>query len=712
MSSTENEIKLGELVVDTLTLEVRLDDELIELEPKWVKVLIALASEPNKVLTRKQIIEQVWSDYLVGEDSLNRAISKLRKAIEPVAGLEIKTARGVGYQLSHEITPSVSSGKMKFGSKTLWPTLGVVVLVLVITLLMIRSNDAEPAIMQPPYQTHITSDLGIEYSPDISPNNKFMAYTWNGGKGSQWNIYIKQIGLEGSKRLTTGRGSDQSASWSNAGDKLAYFSNQGNSWSLSIKSFLGTEERSLLKVRSIWKTASAITWARDDNSLVFSAMKQGDTKHTLNRLDLDDLSVTELKGEKEWDYTLPKFSPDHSMIATVAHRGVRHYLKDALDSIIGRLQVIEVATGKVVFERSLKEEIASIDWTSNAGLIFTMGGGTICRIYELSLDGNPTGFIDLDKVLPVLTIPDVVRSFTYHRASKDLYLERWRADVNIWKAKYSNGEITENERELGSTLFDFNPKLTPDESQLAYISDKSNEPQIWLYNLASNTSRQITNHKQFVQINSIDWSGDGSKMLVSMKKGKQDSYASIIDTLGNEIHRIDRANGVYRPVWSGDDETIYAVLYDTRDTPAIWQYAINTQQWEKFTDAPSVYVRVIDDYLYYMKQNIRGLWRAPASSPDQEELVTKRLPKARADYWTVHGDTLKMINLDFEKSFLEMVHIPSQKLLSSSQINNYIPYGQAGASFTKDNEIYFSSIDNYDADITKIRLPALSEGSD
>lgn len=712
MSSTENEIILGELVIDTLTLEVRLVKDLIELEPKWVKVLIALASEPNKVLTRKQIIEQVWSDYLVGEDSLNRAISKLRKAIETVPGLEIKTARGVGYQLSYEAQSRPSSGKAKLSTKTLWPTLGVAVVVVVVTLLMIRSNDAEPAIVQPPYQTHITSDLGIEYSPAISPNNKFMAYTWNGGKGSQWNIYVKQIGLEGSKQLTDGKGSDQSASWSNAGDKLAYFSNDGNGWALCIKTFLGTEGRSLLKVRSIWKTSSAITWAGDDNSLVFSAMKLGDTKHTINRLDLDDLSVTELKGEEEWDYTLPEFSPDHRLIATVAHRGVRHYLKDALDSIIGKLQVIDVVTGKVVFERSSAEEISSIDWTSNSSLIFTLAGGTVCRIYELRLEGDQNGFIDFDNLLPALTIPDVVRSFTYHRASKDLYLERWRADVNIWKAKYSKGQITENSRELGSTLFDFNPKLTPDESRLSYVSDKSNQPQIWLYNLESGSSRQITNYKDFVHINSVDWSSNGSKMLVSLKKGKQDSYASIIDSLGNEIHRIDRTNGVFRPVWSRNDESIYAVLYDSKNNPAIWQYAINTKQWEKFTDTASVYVRVIDDYLYYMKQNVQGLWRTPATSPGKEELVTKRLPKARADYWTVHGDTLKMINLDFEKSFLEIVHIPSQKLLSSSQINNYIPYGQAGASFTRDNEIYFSSIDNYDADITKIKLPELSEGSD
>lgn len=702
----DNEIKLGELIIDTLTLQVKRGNDVIDLEPKWVRVLIALAAIPNKVITREQIIEQVWVDYIVGEDSLNRAISKLRKAIEPIPGLEIKTARGVGYQLVYEGTLISPQKKTTSSRKTFWLTLfAITILATVVVVLIVRSDSAKPATISPGYQTHITSDLGIEYSPDVSPNNKFVAYTWNGGQGSQWNIYVKQIGLEGSKRLTYGQGSDQSASWSNAGDRLAFFQNNGKGWSLSTKTFLGTEERELFSVSHIWKTAKAITWAKDDMSLIFSAKKHGDDKYSLNRINLKDLSVTELKSEEEWDYTMPQFSPDHRLIAMVAHQGVSHYLKDALDSIIGKLQVLDATTGKIVYERSSQKEISSIDWKSNSSIIFTLARSVGCRVYQVDITDNPNELLDFDELSPILSIPDVVRSITYQRASNDLYLERWRADVNIWKAKYSEGKIIENSRTIGSTLFDFNPKLTPDESKLAYVSDKSNDLQIWLYDLISGNSRQLTDHKEFVNMNSIDWSGDGSKMVVSIKKKNQESYASIIDTLGLEIHRIERVKGVNRAVWSEDDQSIYAILYDTGNNPATWHYEIASRQWEKFSDAPAVYVRVIDDYLYYMKLETSGLWRTPLSAPNEEELVTTRLPKARADYWTVHGDTLKMINLDFEKSFLELFHIPSQKLLSSSEIPNYIPYGQAGASFTKSNEVYFSSIDNYDADIVKVKLP-------
>ncbi len=710
MKYAENEIKLGELTIDPLTLEVKLGEVSIELEPKWVKVLIALAVESNQVLTRKQIIEQVWSDYLVGEDSLNRAISKLRKSLEPVQGLEIKTVRGVGYQLVFEqplVKPENRTGNV--GSKIAWGAGAIGLLVLISVLLITGNKDEAPTTTASPYQSHITSDLGIEYGPDISPNNKFMAYTWNGGKGGQWNIYVKQIGLEGSTRLTDTPGSEQSASWSNAGDKIAFFSFAGNGWSLIVKTFLGTEERVLLEVPSVWKTASAITWSKDDKSLVFSARRRGDKKYTLSRIALDDLSVTSLKVDEEWDYTMPHFSPDHKLIATVAHRGLRQYLKDASDSVTSKLQVLDATTGELIFERSSREEISSIGWKSNSSLIFTMDGSTQTKVYQVNLDSDQRGLIDFDKFLPILVIPDVVRSFTYHSPSGDMYLERWRADVNIWKTKYSQGKIIESSRAIGSTLFDFNPKLTPDESKLAYVSDKSNISQIWLYDLESGTSRQVTNQKDFISFNSIDWSSDGSKMVLSLKQDKQKSYASIIDTYGNELRKIEKANGVYRPIWSADNQSIYAIIYDTDNSSAIWQYGIESGQWKKFFDTPAAYLRIVDDYLYYIKQNERGLWRTSLDAPEKGELVSRRLPKARADYWDVHGDTLKLINLDFEKSFLEIIHIPSKKLLSSSEIKNYIPYGQPGASFTSSNEVYFSSIDNYDADITRIKLP---EGSD
>ena len=578
------------------------------------------------------------------------------------------------------------------------------ILITITTLLLIFKDNVQPSGTSRPYQTHITSDLSIEYSPDISPNNKFIAYTWNGGKGNQWNIYLKQIGLDGSKRFTHGPGSDQSASWSNAGDKIAFFQKRPKGWLLSFKTFLGEEERALYEIRSVWKTAGGITWAADDKSIVFSALKYGSEEYTLNRIDLDDLSVTEIKVENEWDYTMPRYSPDHKLIATVAHRGVRVYQTDIVDSIISKLQVIEAATGKLVLEKLSQKEISNIDWRTNSSLIFTAGSSTVCRVYEVNLDDDQPGLIDFDKTLPILTIPDVVRSISYHAPSNDLYLERWRADVNIWKAKYQEGQITENAKAIGSTLFDFSPKLNPDETKIAYISNKSNKVEIWLHDLKSGLSKQVTNLKGYPLINSIDWSHDGSKLVASLKNRKEDAHAVIIDTLGHEVHRMEHPKGIHRPVWSKDDDEIYAIVYDAKNQPGIWHYKITSGEWAQFSDIVSDFARVMGDYVYYMKPDLDGLWRTTIAPPHNPELVSPRLMKARAEYWTIRGDTLKMINIDFESSFLEIIHIPSQKLISSTPINNYIPMREAGATFTKNNEVFFSSIDNYDSDIVKVKL--------
>lgn len=701
----DNEIKVGEIAINRLTLEVKWRDVRLELEPKWVQVLIALATEPNSTLTRDQIIKQVWEDYLVGEDSLNRAISQLRKALEPVPGLSIKTARGVGYELVYETLIQARKWQLSRVKKNPWLAIIMIApLILISVFLIVRGGKSKAAILPQPYQTHITSDLGIEYSPDISPDNKFIAYTWNGGKGSQWNIYLKQIGLEGSQRFTDGPGSDQSASWSNGGDKIAFFQKKEKGWLLSVKTFLGTEERALLKVRSVWKTARGISWAPDDKSLVFSAIKYGSKVYSLNRIDLNDLSVTELKTEEGWDYTMPQYSPDHRLIASVAHRGIRLYQTDILDSIIGKLQVIEAATGKVVFEKLSKREISSMDWKSNNSLILTFSGCNTCSIYEINLEDDESQLIRFDELSPLLTISDAIRSMTYHGESNDLYLEKWRADVNIWRAKYDKGQILEKARFIGSTLFDYSPKLSPDESKIAYVSDKSNHFEVWLHDMKSGLSKQLTELRDYSSINSINWSHSGDQLVMAVQGGTDDGYVAIIDTLGREIKRLERAKGIHRPVWSKDDRLLYAILYDAQSKPAIWSYNIEEDEWSQYSKTPADYVKVIGDQVYYSKTDRGGLWRSNINSPDVEELVSSRLPKPRFEYWTIDGDTLKLISLDFEKSFLEIIHVPSQTLLSSTQINNYIPVREPGATFSSNNEFFFSSIDNYDADIVKIKL--------
>lgn len=93
---------LGNLTVSPVTRElVRPDGEREVLEHRVMQVLVALARNPGAIVTRDDLVESCWDGRIVGDDAINRVISRLRKSAEGVGqgGFRIETLTKVGYRL-------------------------------------------------------------------------------------------------------------------------------------------------------------------------------------------------------------------------------------------------------------------------------------------------------------------------------------------------------------------------------------------------------------------------------------------------------------------------------------------------------------------------------------------------------------------------------------------------------------------------------------
>ena len=89
--------------VDRARHEVRVAGELVELPPKEFDLLAYLVENAGRVLTRDQLIGQVWgSDYVGDTKTLDVHIRRLRTRIEedPHEPVRIETVRGVGYRFA------------------------------------------------------------------------------------------------------------------------------------------------------------------------------------------------------------------------------------------------------------------------------------------------------------------------------------------------------------------------------------------------------------------------------------------------------------------------------------------------------------------------------------------------------------------------------------------------------------------------------------
>jgi two-component system, OmpR family, response regulator RegX3 len=96
-------IEMSGVRVDRARHEVRVDGEPVELPPKEFDLLAYLIENAGRVLTRGQLIDEIWGSEYVGDTkTLDVHIRRLRTRVEADATepKRIQTVRGVGYRFS------------------------------------------------------------------------------------------------------------------------------------------------------------------------------------------------------------------------------------------------------------------------------------------------------------------------------------------------------------------------------------------------------------------------------------------------------------------------------------------------------------------------------------------------------------------------------------------------------------------------------------
>lgn len=96
-------LEIGKLVIDQKTHQVLLDDQQLDLTATEFELLYHLASHPNQVFTRAQLLEAVWGYHHSGyEHTVNSHINRLRAKVEPDAANPqlVQTVWGVGYKFN------------------------------------------------------------------------------------------------------------------------------------------------------------------------------------------------------------------------------------------------------------------------------------------------------------------------------------------------------------------------------------------------------------------------------------------------------------------------------------------------------------------------------------------------------------------------------------------------------------------------------------
>lgn len=148
-----------------------------------------------------------------------------------------------------------------------------------------------------------------------------------------------------------------------------------------------------------------------------------------------------------------------------------------------------------------------------------------------------------------------------HRSFSDLNRYDIRiVDVSTGESRELTGEVMQK---------DWQPRWSPDSRQIAYLSYKTGYYEIWLADIQSGKTWQLTHAG--MDIGEMEWSHDGKWLAVTLnREGILDLV--LVDARTGEIHDLWKAQGMFiNPNWSPNDDFLTVEYNDPTKPPDIYR---------------------------------------------------------------------------------------------------------------------------------------------
>jgi DNA-binding winged helix-turn-helix (wHTH) protein/Tol biopolymer transport system component len=339
----------GEFRLDCNRFELTRNGRSLRIERKPMELLILLAENSGRLVTRAEIIRHLWGKdvFVDTEHGINTAIRKIRHVLGDDSDRPhfVQTVTGKGYVFSAAILPEHEppqppppaqmlaplqppGAATKRGRVVWWTVAGVFVLLLVDVAAMYRSHLRKPEVTF----TQLTDLADSAVSPTLSPDGRTVAFIGGGNDFlSSDPIYVKALPDGEAHRVTQDIRPKYGLAFSLDGSKIAYTVMDPTTFSTYIVPAAGGEPQLFLR------NAAGLNWL-SPSQLLFSRIQSGSGIHlglvTGNTAggDLRDVYLpSHERGMAHYSYP----SPDRKWVIVVEMNGKGEWAPCRLVSLDG-----------------------------------------------------------------------------------------------------------------------------------------------------------------------------------------------------------------------------------------------------------------------------------------------------------------------------------------------------------------------------------------
>lgn len=518
-------LRVGEFVVDAATREIAHADA--ESGPpqrvslKAMDVLLALAAQPGKVVSRSALLDAVWPDTMPTDEVVTQAVAQLRRAFGDGKPADyIETISKHGYRLKASIawladedaepaTPAPPAKRRRGG--LLLGTIGLLAALCAGTAWWIWRATAPgnpPTAAATPEVVRLTSRPGSELWPSPSPDGALVVYSEELSERSGTALMLQTSRPGRATRLTDPppHEHDLMPAWSPDGREIAFIRYRpgGACRFMRMPAVGGTP----VPIAACAAGPQRFDWHPDGLRLVASGFRAAGTGvGNLGLIEIATGRATTLPhhGDEEDLDMDPAPSPDGRWIAF--QRNVSRgdlWLQPSDGGVPRRLTRME---------------------TNFYGLSWTPDGRWL--VYAVLGDGEDVQLQRID--VETLQVQDLgVRGVLYPRVARrapvvafvaaDSAMRLYRVSLPAQDGAAQSAP----EQVLASTGTDSLPSVSPDGRRIAFVSDRSGRSRLWIADLdPARDPRPVDAVSPRLRY-PVAWSPDGSRLLLIGRRDERD----------------------------------------------------------------------------------------------------------------------------------------------------------------------------------------------